>query len=257
MAIGISVGYYKFRQRVDKIKPYPLTNAVSTHNDTTTRIVIIGDSWADLADKFNVPGMIDSLMYEKCIKTKTLPKGEHGATSRKIYHNMHTDKKDANSTKMLIDSNPQYAVLFCGINDSHGQYGKKFYAYHTTLIIQELLHHNIKPVVLELPYYDITSQYENYYGLTKRCAYMILSLLTDHTPEVNNIARYRNALKEQMQEQYINDKVIWISIDSLSSQKCYDNNMHLNHYGYECLAKNILYSIISDIKKHRNFKLLY
>jgi len=41
----------------------------------------------------------------------------------------------------MKEYNPQYTIVFCDINDSHGQYGKRFYACHTSLIIQELLHH--------------------------------------------------------------------------------------------------------------------
>ncbi|MBO5058164.1 MAG: SGNH/GDSL hydrolase family protein [Prevotella sp.] len=250
IVIGMGCGYHKFSLRVEKINPYPLTNIHHSHNDTIKKIVIIGDSWGDWADKFNVPDFIDSLMLENGVQTRTMAKGEHGATSKTIYKNMHAGNQNANSTQALMEDNPQYAVLFCGINDSHGQYGKGFYAYHTTLIIQEMLHRKIKPVVLELPYYDIKSQYEHYYGFTRRCAYTTLALLTDHTIDVNNIDRYRAALKEHLSEKKIDDKIIWISADSLSKQECYGNNMHLNIYGYECLANIIVENILADIKKN-------
>lgn len=241
-------------QRVERCKPYPLTVTRHAHSDSRTQIIIIGDSWGDMANKYDIPEYIDSLMYTKGIKTITKAKGEHGATSRKIYNNMHADDNDINSTKSLIENTPQYAVLFCGVNDSHGQYGKDFYAYHTSLIVKEMLHHNIKPIILELPCYDIERQYEHY-SFTKRSGYRLLSFMSDHTSNINNITRYRTEIKKNFTEQGIKDKVTWISVDTFSKQKCYDNCMHLNICGYQCLANIIVEIISNDIKKTENGKI--
>ena len=214
------------------------------------KIIIIGDSWGDLADKYKLPDYIDSIMYVNGIKTKTQAKGEPGAISRKIYQNIHADNKDIHSTKKLIEDNPQYAILLCGINDSHGQYGQDFYSYHTSLIIQEMLYRNIKPIILELPYYDIDKQYD-YYSCTKRNGYRLLSFLSDNTTNTNNIARYRRAVKEHLTKQGICNKIIFISIDSLSKQKYYNDCMHLNYQGYKYLANTITSIILKDIILYR------
>lgn len=254
MLLSTSILYQKFMQRVERCEPYPLTAMQHAHNDSITKIIVIGDSWGDLANKYNIPEYIDSLMYTKGIKTITKAKGEHGATSRKIYNNMHYDGNDINSTKPLIENTPQYAILFCGVNDSHGQYGKDFYAYHTSLIVKEMLHHNIKPIILELPHYDIERQY-GHYSFTKRSGYRLLSFMSDRTFYINNITRYRTEIKKNFTEQGIIDKVTWISIDTFSKQKCYDNSMHLNNHGYQCLANIIVEIIFNDIKKTENGKL--
>lgn len=247
---GFALLFYTYRLRVEKSEIYPISITQKIDNDTIIKIIIIGDSWGDLTDKYKLPDYIDSIMYVNGIITKTQAKGEPGAISRKIYQNIHADNKDIHSTKKLIEDNPQYAILLCGINDSHGQYGQDFYSYHTSLIIQEMLYRNIKPIILELPYYDIDKQYD-YYSCTKRNGYRLLSFLSDNTTNTNNIARYRRAVKEHLTKQGICNKIIFISIDSLSKQKYYNDCMHLNYQGYKYLANTITSIILKDIILYR------
>ena len=60
----------------------------------------------------------------------------------------------------------------------------------------------ITPILIELPYYNISSQYK-YYPTYKQFAYHALSILTDFNLEINNIERYRKKLRNTLNKQKI------------------------------------------------------
>ena len=247
--ILISIGYYQFQKRTHLCTPYPFMNIQQQESDSIISIIIIGDSWGDLAFQNQMPQTLDSMMLIYGVNTHTMAKGEHGAISRKIYKNLFMEKNDINSTRALIEQNPQYAIVFCGMNDSHGQYGKEFYIYHTSLIIQTLLHYHIKPILLELPMYNITKQYA-YYPYYKKLMYRILSWFTDKTTHIKNVERYRIALREKLTHQGLYDKIQWVSIDSLCTKDFYKDYMHLNKKGYQHLSQIIATTILNDLELH-------
>ncbi len=241
----MGIGYYQFYQRTYLCTPYPFPAIQKQDSDSIISIMIIGDSWGDLASQNRMPCTLDSIMLIHGVKTRTRAKGKNGATSREIYKNLFTEKKNTHSTSLLIEGNPQYAVVFCGMNDSHGQFGKAFYAYHTSLIIQTLLHYHIKPILLELPLYDIAQQYAHY-TYTKRIIYKTLSLLTDGTTDIRNIKRYRTAMEEELIKQGLYNRIKWISADSFYTENNLNDCMHLNKNGYQCLSQIIAKTILNE-----------
>lgn len=226
-----------FKKRNSLLSPISTSNIIPNNKDSIINIIILGDSWAEIAKEYMMPQILDSILNTNNITGSTVAKGEHGATSRDIYFNICSEHETLNPL-------PDIAIISCGINDSHGQYGSKFYTHHTLLLLQKLIELGITPILIELPNYDISSQYK-YYSFYKQFAYRLLSLFTDCSLEINNIERYRNELYATLNEHDIKKDVNIISIDSFSNLY-YGDYMHLNASGYyhlaECIANIIIHS---------------
>ena len=226
-----------YKKRTCLIPPIENSIEISNNNDSILNITFIGDSWAENANKYMMPQILDSILYSNKIVSKTKVEGEYGATSRDIYINFHTHEE-------ILNPLPNIAIISCGVNDSHGQYGSEFYTHHTLLLLRTLLDLDITPILIELPKYEISEQY-NYYSYCKRFAYKTLSFLTDCSWNINNITRYRKSLNQMIEQQNLNKQIIVISIDSFPNLY-YDDYMHLNSLGYsklsECIAIEILNS---------------
>ena len=124
---------FLFKNRTSLLSPIDSSITISTNNeDSIIKIIIIGDSWAENAKEYKMPQILDSILNINNIACNIIAKGQYGATSRDIYINLCTEIEKFNYL-------PDIAIVSCGINDSHGQYGSNFYAYHTSLILQKLL----------------------------------------------------------------------------------------------------------------------
>ena len=226
---------FAFKERTCLISPIKSTITTSSVQDSILNIIFIGDSWAEKAKEYHMPYKLDSILYSNNIISKTKALGEHGATSRDIYFNLY-------SVNDIFNPKPDIAIISCGVNDSHGQYGSEFYAHHTVLLLKALLDLNIKPVLIELPNYEISEQY-NYYPYYKRFAYKTLSYFTDCSWNINNITRYRKSLNQMILQQNMDEQISLLSIDSFPSMY-YCDHMHLNSLGYSRLSEIIAKEII-------------
>lgn len=245
------LGGVMIARRLSKANPQTYYEIAEDKNDSVLKIAIIGDSWASQASQYKLDEYMDSLLYVHNIKSKTYIKGEPGAKSKTIYLNMFSEDSIF-STKYIIQKQPQYCIIFGGINDLHGQYGDEYYMHHLLLIINTLLHYNIKPIIIEIPFFYNQEQYK-LYSYTKQTGYKILSLLTSSHIYENSILLYRNTIVKSLSSNKLTDKVIYISTDSIlkDNKNLYADNMHINQKGYDQLGEIIIQQIINNIKSNK------
>lgn len=216
------------------------------HHDDTIRIGYIGDSWADGHKKINC--VIDSIVGNatgRTIEVRTA--GISGLTSKNIYYSIFRD----DSIRRVIEWGPDYCFVVAGINDSDRKMGKRYYKENMRLIIDLLLENHIKPIILEIPTYDILFSYKRRSRQVK-LQYLASMFLT--RSKMDCIEDYRSTYKDLLNEQGWADKVITISYrdwnpDGFKDKRgLYDGGlMHLNAKGYLVLDTCIAKKIIEDI----------
>lgn len=216
------------------------------HHDDTIRIGYIGDSWADGHKKTNC--VIDSIVGNatgRPIEVRTA--GISGLTSKNIYYSIFRD----DSIRRVIEWGPDYCYVVAGINDSDRKMGKRYYKENMRLIIDLLLENHIKPIILEIPTYDILFSYKRRSRQVK-LQYLASMFLT--RSKMDCIEDYRSTYKDLLNEQGWADKVITISYkdwnpDGFKDERgLYDGGlMHLNAKGYLVLDACIAKKIIEDI----------
>ena len=184
-------------------------NAILNNRDSTLSIGIIGDSWA-------VGGELDAILSKslavKGIDVKVISAGHPGAKSKAIYKNMFADHSAANSSHAVLETNPEYCIVFAGVNDATGQLGPNFYAHHMTLIIKALKHYNIKPIILELPEFGIV-EYINQEGFAGN-RYKAFAYFTN-SGEIDNIHTYRAALQERLKSENLVNDILFVDFDQI------------------------------------------
>lgn len=246
---AVCIGYY--------IKPYytPAEKqeglTIMSNFDDTIRIAYIGDSWAE--GHKNVNCIIDSLINNalgRSVVVKTA--GVSGLTSKNVYYGIFRN----DSMRNIIEWGPDFCFVVAGINDSDRKMGKRYYKENMRLIIELLLENHIKPVVLEIPSYDIRFSYKRRNRKIK-LQYLASMLLT--WSKMDCIQDYRNAYTDLIKEQEWEHKVITISYkdwnpDGYEDKRgLYDGGlMHLNTKGYNVLDSCISYKIIEYINDSSN-----
>lgn len=121
-------------------KTYSYDKIVPQREEGKLKIGVIGDSWVGIKD-------LDSILKVKApeigINAEFISSGYFGANSKVVYENMFKAKKEAYSSRKVIESSPQYCIVIAGVNDSFRGFGKDFYAEHMLRITQTLLYYNI------------------------------------------------------------------------------------------------------------------
>jgi lysophospholipase L1-like esterase len=221
-----------------------------TSNDTTLTIGIIGDSWvaAGNLDPFIKNSM--SLNGRHCVIYSA---GLGGAKTKQVYMNLFAPEKDFFSSAFIKEKQVKYCVVCCGVNDSFGQFGKRFYSKNMCMIIKELLKYNIKPVIVELPEYGVEELY-NKLHIVNKIKNQIFAFFTSKNG-LDNIREYREALAEEMKKQLLYDKIVFVDFDAVCSDypKCsylYTDHLHLTDQGYSKLADEIANGICTDLVKY-------
>lgn len=243
----LSVGYFMIKSPLATPIKETGKHPESGGNRDSTVVSIIGDSWAERSNSNHLDQKIDSILRKNGISSITKSKGTGGAKSKEIYQRLFDAESEA-GLKNMITCRPEYVVLFCGVNDSHGQYGEHFYAYHTVLILKYLIENGIHPVYLELPDYRITRKYAQYSEL-RVLFYHLRAIVNSHSFEVDNIARYRASLLKEIDKENIRHDVIYIPYANLKKEsdttRLYSDDMHLSEYGYSRLAEVIADAIVN------------
>ncbi len=247
IAIVMTVISYYLINRFSYSKEQPYY-PIASQDSLSLKVGIIGDSWV-------AGGILDSLLHkdlnEMGIRNNVLSSGQVGAKSKLVYKNMFKDSTNINSSKNVLVEHPEYCVIIAGVNDSQGQVGATFYSYHMAIVIQTLLYYNIKPVILELPKFDIVKATENM-GFLKKMRNVLFSKFNNHG-EINNIAAYRESLHNELQKREISEKILFINFDSLY---CFDDKkneifsrdgIHLNREGRKLLCHVISNLIKQDL----------
>lgn len=223
LLVTVINGRYQYAQ------PQPYYNV---SRSTANSLFLIGDSWAAYASGRG----FDKYLSGK-IGMEVRSKGFPGYTSRDIYNLLYVSGDGG--LKDIVMSKPKYIVLVCGINDMHGQYGPKFYSYHTSLIVNALLHHGINVVYLEIPRWDISRQYE-YYSFTRKAEYNALYFFTTGQSNLADaIDAYRSEFEKQLSTLNKSGHFFYLQSDFLDESKYWSDNMHLNEEGYRCLADSV------------------
>lgn len=243
--------YYYHRWKVlwELEEPRPIYSV--SHNDTDTlRVVMIGDSWAEIHSELQMDSILQQYLFQLTFRpVEVISKGKGGMTSRGIYDLMF--KTDGYGTKPLIDLGVDYCIISAGINDASANLGTHQYCYYMKLIIQLLLANGIRPVIIEAP--DV-----NIWKLFGKRPYK--SILVDYArcimtgSRMYHYAEYRDALKKMLISNQLMGSVVYVSMNGwngegtdLNLDLFLDDQLHLNRKGYELLDSCVASAIALDL----------
>lgn len=238
----------------------PFYHVGPRHNDDTLRVAVIGDSWAE----FHMTLSCDTLfeiyggrLTAKPIKCMTRGKG--GAKSKDVYYYMFRSHTQEYSwmhdicTQPLLEEHPDYCVIMVGINDSWKKRPVSYYTGNYRLIIRLLLANDIRPVVMEIPDYEM-GEWLDTHRRRQRYLYRIYSYFTGVVED--DITPFREGLKDMLKETGLGDSVLfipanhWIPKNHQYSEKIYqEDHVHINYQGYHVLDSCIVTEIIHDYNK--------
>lgn len=248
-AVLLLIALLYYGSPVERI-PYKMAQ-----RDDTLRIAYIGDSWAYIHHRNHqclIPTFIgDQLQRPVKIYSYGLP----GRTSKEIYEAMFEDEK---LKQMLQRNGLDYCIVSAGINDANKKMSVKYYQDSADCIILFLLLNHIRPVILEIPDYDIYKIYR--WERLNRKLLRKLSMLINNVP-INCKQNYREALDELISKKAYRDKVSIIRYKSWNSNYEKDlkelylvDGVHLNEHGNHVLDSVIAREIIKHIESydHRN-----
>lgn len=223
-------------------EPYQMTN----HEDTL-RIAYIGDSWAFMHREHDC--LIAKLLEDTIHRpVKVHSYGICGLTSKEIYENLF-DNSDFKH--FLQKRGYDYCFVSAGINDTYKKMSTTYYKHSIEGIIQFLLESHIRPIILEIPDYDIQKTFDR--QKQSRIILRRLSMYVNDTP-LDCKQMFRDALDELIHEKGYQDIVSVIRYKSWNNdysndlkQLYLDDGMHLNERGYTKLDSVIADEIISLI----------
>lgn len=227
--------------------------------EDTVRVIIIGDSWAEF--HANLEGdTIFEIESEKItdIPMRSWSRGKGGALSKQIYYFMYDSLTVEHSfepdrcTQPLIESQPDYCALYAGINDVIFKRSYYYYTENLKHMIRLVLHHGIRPVVMQIPMVDAASAID-YKPFLKRSPYHIRAFLLG--TEYNTIPGYREAQMKMLKETKLIDSVLFIPANKWDKKGGWDDNIytydrvHLNMRGYHVLDSCLASEILKDWKE--------
>lgn len=215
----------------------------SKHNDDTLRIAYIGDSWA-FGHRFHscrIQHLIKDSLHKPIIAESY---GINGFTSKEIYNALF----EIDILKQFMEKGYNYCYISAGINDCNKKVSPTYYKKSMDCIIQFMLANQIRPIIQEIPDFNILDAYKRLKTNKKllRCTSMFVNgTLMDCKQQ------FRDALDELIQEKGYQNKVSVIRYKSWNNNYKKDLNdlyisdqMHINEKGYSVLdsviAKEIL-----------------
>lgn len=233
--------------------------------DDTLRVAVIGDSWAE----FHMNLSCDTLFEQYGRKLTTKPikcknRGKGGAKTKDVYYYMFRSRTQEHSwehdlcTQPLLEEHPDYCVIMVGINDTWKKRSVKYYTGNYRLIIRLLLANRIRPVVMEIPDFEM-GDWLNTHRKRQRMLYRIYARFNDVVED--DITPFRKGLRKMLNETGLADSVLfipvdyWIPQDHKYSEDIYQpDHMHINYQGYHVLDSCIVTEIINDYqKRNRHF----
>ena len=233
---------------------------IGSNNDTSLRVVMIGDSWAGLHHKHKMDAYL-SAMFEQRIRRSVLveSKGKGGEKTREIYKLMF--KTGEFGTKPLLSQKPDYCIISAGINDAAANLGTKQYCYYYRKILDFLLANRIRPVVLEIPNVNLWHLYGGK-PLKDLTIDFVKSTMT--RCKMYHWGEYREALYQMLFDEKLIDKVVYVSMmdwnvtsPDIDRSLFMSDQIHLNRHGYEKLDSCIAIAIAKDLENSSNSGLIY
>lgn len=226
---------------------------INHRHDDTLRVGMIGDSWVVGRSWYGMDSTLQ-ISLSKILERPVIvnSKGKGGEKSRGVYCLLFEEGKDG--LRQIITMSPNYCVVMVGINDAAANLGVEQFLHHYRLILDLLFHHQICPIVIEIPDVDI------WYIYGKK---PYKDLLIDYIRSIMTgcrmyyYAEYRKALYKMLTEKDILKSVIYIPMKSWNGQSTNINEklflsdrIHLNKNGYERLDSCIALSIIERFQKN-------
>jgi len=240
---------WKFLWELEKERDvYP----VARHSDGTLRVILIGDSWAEMHYSLQMDQVLKSYLAERLeCQVEVASKGKGGMRSRGIYNLMF--KETVFGTKQLISSGADYCIVFAGINDASANLGTRQFCHYIQLIIRFLLSNHVRPVIVEAPDVNIGKLFWRRPFKNLAIDYM-RSMMTGCG--MYHYAEYREALKKMLVDEDLMDDVVYVDVgiwnetgSELDKQLFLDDQLHLNRAGYERMDSSIATAIAEDYKK--------
>ena len=230
-------------------------------DDDTLRVAVIGDSWAEYHMTLNCDTLFQwygSRLTNRPIKCMTRGKG--GAKTKDVYYFMFRNQTHEYSwmhdicTQPLLEEHPDYCVIMVGINDTWKKRPVSYYTGNYRLIIRLLLANHIRPVVMEIPDFEM-GEWLNENRRSQRILYCFYSVFTGVFKD--DITPFREGLKKMLKETGLEDSVLfipadhWIPADHNYSEEIYqEDHVHINYQGYHVLDSCIISEIINDDKTY-------
>lgn len=218
------------------------------HYDDTLRITYIGDSWAALHKEHHC--IIAQMISERTRRpVKVISYGLHGKTSKEIYESLfeHHDMRN------LMEQGCDFCFISAGINDTYKKMSSEYYKTSINCIIQFLLNNHIRPIILEIPDYDIQKAY-NRQKLSRLWLRRFSKYVTSTPVDCKN--EFRNTLKELIVEKKYQNTIDLIGYQEWNRHYFEDlqiyyaeDGMHLNQKGYEILDSCIALHIIKQMNQ--------
>lgn len=238
----LGYGMYYYYAPPKERKPYTIERS----NDDTIRVAYIGDSWAFyhqphdrdmsimLSNKLNCPAIVTSL-------------GFSGRSSKEIYLYMFDNPEMIS----FLSKGYDFCFVAVGINDANKKMSAQYYKQSMACIIDFLLANKIRPIILEIPDYDIERMYR--WEIPSRKLLRPFSMLVTGTP-INCKEKYRQAFNILIREKNYGNKISIIRYKSWNSNFSEDLNnlynkdgIHLNEKGYAKLDSCLCNTIYADM----------
>ena len=213
----------------------------------TLRIAYIGDSWAYMHKSHDcriAQTIEDSIHHPISVHSY----GICGLTSKEIYEQIYNNPE----FKIFMQERKyDYCFVSAGINDTYKKMSTSYYKKSMEGIIEFLIVNQIRPIILEIPDYNIIKTYEN--QKTDKKLLRHFSMLINST-SLNCKQEFRDALDELFNEKGYQDKVSVIRYKSWNNdykndlKRLYLNDgMHLYEDGYAVLDSIVARTIISEL----------
>ena len=244
-------------------KELPFYDVGPRPHDDTLRVAVIGDSWAEWHMTLNCDTLFKQ--FGRSLTTnpiKCMTRGKGGAKSKDVYYNMFRSHTKEYSwmhdicTQPLLEEHPDYCVVMVGINDTWKKRPVSYYKGNYRLIIRLLLANHIRPVVMEIPDFEM-GEWLNTHRKRERFLYRIYSYFTGVVED--DITPFRNGLREMLKETGLGDSVLFIPVDhwipqnhQYSEDIYQEDHVHINYQGYHVLDSCIVSEIIHDYHKRTN-----
>lgn len=233
--------------RYSYAKAYPVDRLRTSPYDTLLQIGIIGDSWV-------AGNRLDSLvragLKERRFNAIITSSGYPGANTKSIYQHIYKPSVQYPPNESIPDHGTDYCIIVAGVNDLATQIGAKFYSYHMSLIINNLLGNLITPVIVTLPEFGLEETLKNMKLHTRLLSRT--SAFFNNRVNAENKETYRYSLIQALNAEHLTDSVIVIDFDKicLDYYQCPDlfaNPSHLSNKGNMELSKIIVEGIVTHI----------
>ena len=191
---------------------------------------------------------------------KCMTRGKGGAKTKDVYYYMFRSQTQEHSwmhdicTQPLLEEHPDYCVIMVGINDTWKKRPISYYTGNYRLIIRLLLANHIRPVVVEIPDFEM-GEWLDLHRRRQRIIYRVYSVFTGVIKD--DITPFREGLKNMLKETGLDDSVLfipanhWIPENHNYSEEIYqDDHVHINYQGYHVLDSCIISEILIDEKAY-------